>query len=149
MPESALDQLLSYGLRVQGRDRSWMEEGSCQGHRLVRYKLFTCDEHDEITIAGTQISGLEAQRLAEAICFNCPVQWECARWALDVEEEAGVWSMTMRDMRWLRRRAHPRAIVDQAKANGEPVQVIVRRLRGLPGRPRLPEVAVALGLAEV
>jgi WhiB family transcriptional regulator, redox-sensing transcriptional regulator len=35
-------------------------------------------------------------RRAKAICATCPVLWECFQWAMDNDEEYGVWGGTTR-----------------------------------------------------
>jgi WhiB family redox-sensing transcriptional regulator len=62
-------------------DKAWMAEAACKGKTAVMYPAIKGDV------------GLIRQREAAAIavCTECPVKVECARWALDHEEMYGVW----------------------------------------------------------
>lgn len=128
------DDLAVYALKVAGRDRSWMTEGLCRTTKNVPAEFYTVSEKatvpiveaDGATLTVIHISGNDAQRLAADQCMECSVQWECARWAIEVEEEAGVWAMKTRLLRWLQGRPDATAIIDTARVHHQPVQVAVQ-----------------------
>lgn len=76
-------------------------------------------------VAGRIYDGETLVELALTTCRICPVQWECADAALRADERAGIWSDQL-DNLW-RIRDKPAVLVN-AKAQGVPVQIAVRRL---------------------
>jgi WhiB family redox-sensing transcriptional regulator len=46
---------------------------------------------------------------AKAVCGECPVERECLAWALETNQDAGVWGGTTEDERRTRRRRGRRA----------------------------------------
>lgn len=129
---SPLDELAAYAQRVVGMDSTWMTHAVCRGLDQAKKAWFTCITRDELWIAGSRTNGYEAHKHAVNICFNCPVQWECARWAVEVEEEVGVWGMFPADLGWLQdHAANPLGIIDTARVAEEPVQVAVQRARAV------------------
>ena len=76
------------------------------------------------------MNGRRAQMLAvEKYCSECPVQWECAMWAVRNEEPSGVWGMVVRDLLWLQRFGGGDMVIESAKFHNQPVQVTVRKTR--------------------
>lgn len=102
----------------------------------VPANAWSCDDgpKSKVVIAGVALHGFKAQQMAAMICFNCPAQYNCLRFALEGGEAAGVWAMTMRDLKWLRDTCSvlgfdPVAMVDAAEVEAIPVQTMVTRLR--------------------
>lgn len=117
----------TYILKILGRDRTWMERGACRDHELARKRAWTCRTSDEITIGNLQLNPKELIKAALMVCAACPVQYQCALWAIEIEEEAGTWSMEHDHLLWLIRQDDSEAIVHTARLQGEPVQVTVKR----------------------
>lgn len=123
------DTFREYALRVAGRDNSWKKQSLCLEHPEFAGS-FVADEDDWLVDGDDKwVSGYEAQkRVVEQFCLVCPVQWECARWGIEVEEEVGVYALTVRERRWLfnNRGDAALALIDKARISGTPVQVAVR-----------------------
>lgn len=67
--------------------------------------------------------------MALTLCAMCPVQWDCAAYALNADEPDGTWAMSLKDRKWLRKQPDAHKIVEQASFDGVPVQFAVRRAR--------------------
>lgn len=107
----------------------WRKHGLCV-RAGDRARWFTIGEDESCTWQGVEINGRRAQLLAvEKYCSECPVQHECAMWALRNEEPTGVWGMTIRDMLWLQRFGGGELIIEFAKAQDVPVAEQVRHTR--------------------
>lgn len=114
---------------ARGAAVAWKEQARCRPSSsdvgLPRF-AWTVDPKD----TGKHLLGRPAKAwvaLAVLECRNCPVQYDCARFALQVNEKWGTWSMHIDDLKRLQ--AHPRqnAIIAAAELAGIPVQVAVRR----------------------
>lgn len=123
------DSLREYALRVAGRDDTWKKRSLCLDQPEFAGS-FTADEDDMLVDGDNEwVTGYEAQkRVVEQFCFHCPVQWECARWGVEVNEEVGVYALTVRERRWLinNRAETALTLIDEARIAGTPVQVAVR-----------------------
>jgi len=52
----------------------------------------------------------ESGKVAKRICLACPVRTACLRWAVDTQQQWGVWGgMTSRERRRIRKERHQRA----------------------------------------
>lgn len=111
----------------------WRKLSACRGASTEIVRMFTCTEDETFEFAGRRFTGLDAQTyLVEAYCQTCPVQWECARHAIVVEEgqrTTGAWAMTKRDRGWLARQPDGLSIIDAAKVDDVPVHVAVASAR--------------------
>ena len=123
--------LLDLVYPVDTRDRTWMPDGLCRkNHPDTPAKAWSCDESEKVVIAGATVTAYRAQKAAVGVCFSCPAQWDCARFAVEGAEECGVWGMIMRDLRWLLASGLDGvALIEGARKRGVPVQVMVGRLR--------------------
>lgn len=126
-----VDSLSEYAQRVAGRDDSWKKQSLCGKEEFALFAgCFVADEDDWLVDGDNQwVTGYEAQkRVVEQICIDCPVQWECARWGLEVDEEVGVYALTVRERRWLaaNRTDTALALIDDARIKGVAVQIAVR-----------------------
>ena len=124
------DALDLYADITSERDRTWKQQAACRREDVARRRLWTASEGEYITIAGVRIPGIDAQEAAAMICSGCPVQWDCVRWAIEVGEVAGVWGMTMRELRWLSQQRNAIALIDAAEDNGISPRTAVRIARG-------------------
>lgn len=75
------------------------------------------------------ISGAELIRMALTVCWSCPAQYDCARFAVEGLMVAGTWAMDIGDLKWLQAQDDGVEFVLMAEALGEPVQVVVRTAR--------------------
>lgn len=131
------DALLDLVYPADTRDKTWKRQALCmKPNEDVPKGAWSCDDgpKSKVLIAGISIHGFKAQQMAAMICFTCPAQWGCARYALEGDEAAGVWSMTMRDLKWLRDTCSaygmdPVGLVEAAEELRIPVQSMVLRLR--------------------
>lgn len=113
--------------RARGVSTSWKSKGRCHSASRpaeVPGFAWTVEAKDK----GPLLLGRPAAawiKMALMVCNNCPVQYECARWAIEVDERWGTWAMPIEELHWLKKRAHGR-IIDAAEDLGVPVQVAVR-----------------------
>ena len=123
-----------YVRSVVYRDETWRADAMCRGASTEVVTMFTCTEDERFVVLGRQVWGYDVQcYLVEAYCEPCPVQWECARHGVEVEEledrSTGAWAMTRRDRRWLAKQPDAFKIIDQAKFDDVPVHVAVAAAR--------------------
>jgi WhiB family redox-sensing transcriptional regulator len=85
-------------------DTTWRERASCQA---IRPDLFFP--------AGTTDLDLEEIEAAKAVCRDCPVQGPCLQFALETNQEAGIWGGTTEAERRRVRRAW---LADQRRQAG-------------------------------
>lgn len=71
-----------------------------------RQKAACLDEDPELFFPiGTTGRALDQIEEAKAVCQHCPVIQECLKWALDTNQDAGVWGgMSEEQRRTLRRK---------------------------------------------
>lgn len=121
------DDFPTYVLKVLGRDRSWMDNGSCRGHDLARKRAWTVRPAEKVHVGDVALDGKELIQAALSICRTCPAQYQCAMWAYEVREESGTWAMEHDHLLWLTRQEDGAGIINLARAKGTPVQVAVQR----------------------
>lgn len=117
---------------ARGVDTSWKEEARCRGsHRPADLPdfAFTVDPKDR----GPLLLGRPAAAwiaMALIVCQGCPVQYGCARFAIEVGEKWGTWGMHTDDLKRLLKlgKVGAHRVVDVAEDHGVPVQVAVRRV---------------------
>lgn len=111
------------------REMPWRDNGLCRRSN-DRSRWFVVGEDEEVEWQNETINGRQAHILAvDKYCSECPVQYDCAMWALRHEEPTGVWGMTIRDMLWLQRFGGGELIIEYAKSLDEPIQDVVRHTR--------------------
>ncbi len=91
-------------------DRAWQSGASC---RLLPPELFFP--------AGRTGRALEQADAAKAVCRGCPVAGACLRYALETNQEYGIWGGTTEDERRALRRHLARAGASDA-GSGEPAR---------------------------
>lgn len=116
-------------------DRDWMSRGKCRQwvykddpEKLIHRPSPWHVANKGVEVAGEMVSGQELVKVALLICFSCPVQWDCARYAVEGQMKGGTWSMRITALRDLQN-AGPEvafALIDRARAEGVPMQVAVR-----------------------
>lgn len=127
------DSFRDYARRVVGRDRTWVAMAACIGQWDTHPGFLASNDDYWIDTDGQHVTGHQAQRhVVDKFCKTCPVQWECARWGVEIVEEVGVYAMTGRDRTWLTAQGgRALALIDTAKRDGVVVAVAVRTARGL------------------
>jgi hypothetical protein len=122
------DTLREYARRVAGRDDSWKKHALCGEHPQFQGSFLAGEDEWLVDGDGQWVTGYQAQkRVVEQICIDCKVQWECARWGVEVNEEVGVYAITTRERRWLIGIGdRALGIIDRARISETPVQVAVR-----------------------
>jgi len=74
-----------------------------------RHKAACLDEDPELFFpVGTTGPALEQTERAKAVCARCVVLSDCLEWALDSNQDAGVWGGTSEDERRTLRRSRQR-----------------------------------------
>jgi hypothetical protein len=135
--DRALEDMPLYIRAALGLNRDWVVHGYCRHADGGRDIAWRCTPGERVTIKdGTKFIGAELIALAEATCELCPVQWECARFAVRAEVNVGTWGMSYEDLEWMKDNVKvPIAFIDAADDDDLPVQVAVRRARQLLAQP--------------
>lgn len=142
MQRTTPTSLRDYIVGVASGDQTWRHKSACRDSSPTIVSMFTCSEDDTFELFGKQVSGYHVQTyLVTEYCHTCPVQWECARYAVQNEVDpkylragggwdfSGAWAMLRRDLRWLAKSPDPLGLIDQAKMDNVPVSVAVRDAR--------------------
>lgn len=130
------DDLPTYIRKAFGHDRSWMREGLC--HPLNRdprlpHMTWMVPWGEVRIVDGVRYEGAEMESLALPICAQCPQQWLCARWAIEVDERTGTWGIPFKLLQWLKRQPDNLTIVDNARVHQVTVQRAVQLVRDVRG----------------
>lgn len=126
--DGGTDHLPRHMRCAQGQNLDWKSGAKCRNAAGVPMMAWHVDRKD----SKTKLMGRPATAwiaLALAICETCPVQWDCARFALAVGEKWHTWGMDVDDLRWLSTQREADRVVSMAEEHGVPVQVAVRRYR--------------------
>lgn len=102
-----------------------MDRGSCRPDRRpdgTSYVTWVVTHGETRRIDGQTYDGATQEAKALRVCRDCPQQWLCGRWAVEVEEDAGTWAMPLKMLRWLRRQPDAESIIDHARVNDIAVQ---------------------------
>ena len=113
-----------------GAPRDWMKQAKCRAlqGRIAR-RPWTAHRIDVVRVGRWTYRGEELIAYALLVCQSCPVQWECARFAMTTWENWGTWAMGISDARWLHDQPDHSALIDKAQDDGVPVQVAVSSAR--------------------
>lgn len=109
-------------------ERTWMQHGLCRTGKLPSW-AWRCGEDGEVELAGRMVERAEITKMAVMICQTCPVQWSCARFAIDTEAQLCTYGCRRRHMRWLQEDIEywdAMLILDDAEKLGIPVEIAVR-----------------------
>jgi hypothetical protein len=115
-----------------GIDQGWRPAALCHGQQFCGCKMsvaWTIAPHEKFAIGGSTYLGEELIALALQICGRCPVQWECAAFAIATDQRWGTWGMSIDDLHWLHRSKRAATILRRSQFAGEPVQVSVAAAR--------------------
>lgn len=133
MPRARPTPLRDYITGVVSGDQTWRERSACRDSSPTIVAMFTCAEDETFELFDKQVSGFDVQTyLVTEYCQTCPVQWECARHAIQHEMDpryTGAWAMLRRDLRWLARLDDPLGFIDAAKVAEISISVAVRSAR--------------------
>lgn len=119
--------------RSHGLDSTWKTEARCAGKsnnpNSPWYDAWFIEPKGKRNLGGAIVRGTELIKVALDICMHCPVQWDCATYALDSNEPQGTWGMAFEDLRWVKKQKNAREIIDTARELGVAVQVAVPAVR--------------------
>jgi hypothetical protein len=104
---------------------TWQEESYCRNvTREVRY-AWRIEAHETVTLGRSVYTGIELMAYASAVCERCPVQWDCARFAIQVQATIGTWGgVEPVELRKAVRKTPN--LISLAEDAGVPIQVAVR-----------------------
>jgi hypothetical protein len=124
-----LDDLPLYIRRGFGKDRSWVDRAKCRNNENLPGFAWTIEVRDSRMMGKPpkRVTARALHRLALKECLLCPVQWECAKYAIDTDAVVGVWGARLEDLRWLACHSEWRDILVLAKEHAVPVQTIAQR----------------------
>lgn len=130
------DDLPTYIRKAFGHDRTWMQDAAC--HPLIRdpelpHMTWMVPSGEVRIVGGVRYAGEEMEALALPICHECSQQWLCARWAVEVDERTGTWSIPFKQLQWLKKQEDALSIVDTARVHNVPVQRAVQIVRDVRG----------------
>ena len=113
-----------------GLDRSWTERAACLGWATQAPGRPTpWQVGPGRRAAGSDVSNSELVKLALLICRGCPVQYDCARYAVEGMMLAGTWGMPLTALEWLRKQDDWEELVEFAETVGAPIQDVVADVR--------------------
>jgi hypothetical protein len=119
--------------RAHDRDTSWHQDANCRGKsnnpESPWYNAWFTEPKTRHKFGDIWVMGEQLIQVALDLCMHCPVQWQCASWALAVDEPQGTWGMRFEDLHWLKKQKDPQYIIAVANDHSEPVQVVVKALR--------------------
>lgn len=119
-------------LAVRGLDQSWMPKGSCRNYPAGRQPdgstLWHADMTDKRYPTRAERDHNALATVALMICRNCPVQYECADFAVRSEACAGTYGVRLSNLRWLQEGMN-RSVLDRGRTSGLPVEVFVSNVR--------------------
>jgi hypothetical protein len=115
-----------------GVDRSWAQRGLCAKDTDVPRLAWT--KQKPMRVNGQVISAKKLTEMAVGVCRLCPVQWECASYAIETGSGwgrggAGLWSTTMERLEWLAHQRDWRNLLAAAKEMNMPVDTAIGRLQ--------------------
>jgi len=121
-----------------------MERGLCRSRNHGQSNAWFLQRYD------TDYSR-EALALALGTCEICPVQWECASYAIDGECIYGIWAVKRDDRRALGKKVGWREMMQEAKENCRPVSSVIVAIgrdpwRGIQSRPMTPTYGATLAI---
>lgn len=123
-------QLPTHMRKVEGADRSWMVRARCKTNTDGGRPGFawTVDRRDR----GPKLQGRKAEvwiEFAVTICKACEAQYDCARFALQVEERHNTWAMDIADLMWLQGQDDASTIITASEDMGIPISTAVVTVR--------------------
>jgi hypothetical protein len=122
-----------YVARAHEYDDSWKDHALCTGHIKEGSpfrKAWITDAGTKHQLGDQTVVGSTLIEVALTFCAMCPVQWDCAVWAINVREPCGTWAMPYEDLE--RCKADPEGAltrIARARVTGTSVQVAMRGVR--------------------
>lgn len=124
--DGSVDDLPRYVRAGFGLDLSWKKEAKCKTETGLAGKAWTTTSTETVTIGDERIPGRKLIQMAVMICRTCPVQWECARYAIKSEAEIGTWGSEISKIKTFGARHNYDDLLDMAKDADIPVDDLVR-----------------------
>lgn len=84
---------------------------------------------ETLAVDGRKYNGAVMEGKAMPLCRVCPQQWNCARWAIEVDEPIGTWGIPYSLLRWLKKQPDSLMIVDSAAAQHVTVEAHVLTIK--------------------
>ncbi len=118
-----------YLARAAEVDRTFYVNAACRSIIDTPKLAWTAEVKRKYKLNNQEYAGNTLIKMALEVCRHCPVQWECAAAAIEGEEPVGTWADRIENIHWLRRQHDHEMHIIQAAEDGEPIQVMVKRLR--------------------
>jgi hypothetical protein len=124
--------------RGHNKPIGWHGGARCRDERAPHVKpvkgggnpsVWLVDPDRKYVFGSAVLKGSDLQEMACLECSLCSVQWDCASFAVSVDEPVGVWAMSQDDRAWLQTQADAEKIIRRAESAGRPVQYAVVFLR--------------------
>lgn len=127
--DAGTDALPLYMRLALGLDRSWVIRGRCLRTNGDMSRAWVVDPRRNVTFSdGSVKSGWAMREYALTECRLCPVQWDCAIFAVKSEATTAIWSAPLDDLRkFTRRFTDWEHRIRTAERYDVPVQVMLRR----------------------
>lgn len=111
-------------------DRGWVNDARCRNHPDVKPTAWTISPGERLwEVDATAEQLIE---MALNVCWGCPVQYDCVRFALatmpDVKTRVGTWAVEIGGLNWLARSDRAQDIIDACEEMGVAVQDGVRNV---------------------
>lgn len=118
-----------WSLRAATVDRTFYKDALCRQEKVIPRISWTAEIKRSYEIEGQKHSGYSLIKMACTICKDCPVQWECARAAINGEELVGTWSDRIENIKWLSRQPDWEKSMAAAEKANVPVQTLIAMLK--------------------
>lgn len=119
-----LGVLLSFAMEL---DREWMKAGSCYNWGSKRPGHPTpWQVSPKQTVSG--VSGTEMMRYAQMICFACPAQYDCLKFAVEGRMIAGTWAVRAKTLQWFQQQEDALDLIEMAREKAIPVQTLASKV---------------------
>ncbi len=116
--------------RAKDVPTAWKEEGpACRGEHGERVDAWRVDANETVKHGETTFTGAELIAYASHVCEYCPVQWDCASYAVAIEPTVGTWSVPLDDVKVLIRSGIGEDVIRVAQRKRMTVKEAVARLR--------------------
>ena len=117
----------------------WKAEAACSRDRAPAVpaggrkggtpSIWLVDPQERYLFGDTTVRGDQLTEVALGECSMCPVQWDCASFAVMADEPWGTWGMLLDDLEWLKRQTFAETLIRNAEVRGQPVQFAVASQR--------------------
>jgi hypothetical protein len=127
--DGSVDDLPRYVRAGFGLDLSWKKNAKCKTQTGLTGKAWTTTAAETITVGDEKLPGRKLIQMAVMVCRTCPVQWECARYAIKSEAEIGTWGTEIAKIKMLGAQHNYNELLDAAQECDIPVDDMAKQIQ--------------------